>query len=186
MDTDLTQWRSAQTADGEIRWAKAEDFELLAEFGDGARVRKAFDLSHRIVVAIRDGKICGWIWFATSFLDNHDWLRLVLEKDECFAVDVLVDTTFRRQGIALRMLHFAYSELERDGYRKVWGLVDALNQASLAAYKESNLGAGRVFYARLLGLTFLRIGGFMRLGTWGPERRLELSPNFVVSECKNR
>jgi len=186
MDTDLTRWRSGQTADGEFRWATTEDFGLLAEFGDSAKVRKAFDRGHRIVVAVRDGKICGWIWFATGPLDYHDWLRLTLEKDECFFVDVLVDTAFRGQGIGPRMAHFAYGGLEREGYRKLWGFVDALNRASLNAYKESIPGTGRLFYARMLGLTYLRIGEFRRLGTWGPKRRWELRPSFIVSQCKQR
>ena len=185
-DLELAEWRSKQIADAEIRWAKAEDVELLVEFGDEAKVRKGLDLGHRAVVSVRDDRIRGWMWFATGFLDNHDWLRVVLDKEECFVVEILVDPAFRQQGIGRGLAHFAYSELNREGYRTAWGLIDALNQASLQTFKETNLGTGRVFYARLLGLTFLRIGGFMRFGTWGPERRLELRPKFIVSECRNR
>ena len=37
---DLAKWYSEQITEDEVRWATAEDFNLLSEFGDSAEIRK--------------------------------------------------------------------------------------------------------------------------------------------------
>jgi len=181
-DTELAPWRTEPPPEGNIRWAIAEDFDLPVNYGDWAKVRKGFASGDKVVVSVEDSRVRGWMWFATDFVDNHDWLRMVLEKDECFAHESLVDPALRQQGIAKAMALFGYLGLDRQGYRLAWGFIDVLNRASLKTYISPIHANEHVFYARLLGLTYLRIGKFRRLGTWKPARRLELRRAFIVKQ----
>ena len=184
MENNLAEWHSAQITDDEVRWATVEDFDLLAQFGDSFEIRSNLDLGYKVAVFIRDGRVCGWTWYATEYADQHDWLRVLMDKDECCAVFSLVDSACRRQGIARRIGVFARSDFARLGYRRLGALVDALNQPSLQAYNMDET-IGRIFYIRFLGLTFVRIGQFMRIGRWGQDRRLEIHTRLIASGGRN-
>ena len=168
-ESHLTESHSKQTTCDEVRWATAEDFDLLAEFGDSAEIRSLLTLGHKVAVFIRDGRVCGWHWFATGCVDQHDWLRVLMGEDECFGIMSLVDPACRRQGIARQLAIFAHSDLQRAGYRRLVGFCDALNRPSLRAYSMRET-SGRVFYMRLLGLTFVHIGQFKGIGRWGSQK----------------
>ena len=184
-EADLAESHSKRTTGDKVRWATAEDFDLLAAFGDvakinGAEIRSRLTLGHKVAVFIRDGRVFGWHWFANGWVDQHDWLRVLMDEDECFGIMALVDPACRRQGIARQLVYFAHSDLQRAGYRRLVGFTDALNRPSLRAYNMRET-SGRVFYIRFLGLTFCRIGRFMRIGRWEPDRRLEIHTRLIKS-----
>ena len=65
-------------------------------------------------------------------------------------------------------------------YRRLVGFTDALNRPSLQTYNMRETG-GRVFYIRFLGLTYVSIGQYKRIGRWGPDRRLAIHTRLIRS-----
>ncbi len=92
-------------------------------------------------LAFLDGDLVGYWWWVTEATDpalTHPCVErfgVTLDGGEVFAFDYFVTSECRNRGIGVTFLRAIYAELAREGYRAVWGSVDADNVAARWVYK---------------------------------------------------
>ncbi len=181
---DLGDWAERPLDESGLRWAGEADFERLVAFGiDPAELRSRFARGARVAILEQDGRVAAWNWFETDSHDDYDWLRFTLSPGEIWGFNGRVAPAVRGRGAFARVRGFAARDLAREGYRRIVSNIDALNRSSLRARAKTGSAAlGRFFWIRALGVTLLRVDGSMRVGRWGPQRRLALATSSFNGE----
>lgn len=174
-ERDLRGRATAGPAGREIRWATAQDLEMLAAFGGERRELEArFARGARVAVLERRGRPLARCWFETG-QHERPGLRYRLAPGDVWMWDAYVLPEFRRRGLFRRLNDFAAREYRRAGYVRVLSAVETLNRNSVRAHLA--LGArlrARMFCLSLFGLNLIHVGQWMRVGRWGLARRLDL------------
>jgi hypothetical protein len=165
----------------EIRWATPEDVEMLSVSGQSPDVMEdRLSRGGAAVYWAHNGELLGYRWYGTVEHEEHDWLRFVLADDEVWGLDSWVSPQHRGRGIIGRIRGLGNSRFAQSGYTRVLCAVDALNRSSVrAAVKEGSELVGRIVFVRVLGFTIARIGTSLRVGRWGPRRRLAVSRTMI-------
>ncbi len=174
---DLGGWAERPLDESGLRWAGEADFDRLVAFGsDPAELSARFARGARVAILEQDGRVAAWNWFETEGHDDYDWLRFTLSPDEIWGFNGRVASAFRGRGAFARVRSFAARDLAREGYRRIVSNIDALNRSSLRARaKTGSTALGRFFWIRILGVTLVSLGGAVRIGRWGPRRRLAMA-----------
>jgi len=174
--TDIRRQSVNMSHDPAIRWAAASDMELLVACGlSRLEISEALRRGARIAVYESDGRIIVHGWYGFAAYDQGDWVRFQLAPGEMLGIRIWVRPECRGQGLAPKVIRFVWSEMSRAGIERSVGIINVLNRNSRRALaKNDSSEAGRIYYLRFLGLTWVRYGAFWRIGSWNPGNRLDL------------
>lgn len=137
------------------RWAGPEDARLLEGFGHSpSTLAERFARGDRAWIAVEADQLLGYCWFTRgNYHDDASGLDFPSHADEVWLYDAMVHRTQRGRGIYPRLLVGAARQLDREGTRGIWIMVEALNRNSIRAHEA---GGARVRQAirvvRLFGL----------------------------------
>ncbi len=181
---ELTDWADRQLEEGGLRWAEEADFDRLVAFGiEPAELRARLARGARVAILEQDGRIGAWNWFEAEGHDDYDWLRFTLSPGEIWGFNGRVAPDLRGRAAFARVRGFAARDLAREGNCRIVSNIDALNRSSLRARaKTGSVALGRFFWVRLLGVTLVVLNGRLRIGRWGPQRRLALATEIFRGE----
>ncbi len=165
-----------QEDDPEIRWAGAEDVELLAQMGwPEPKLRALFERGARVAMLERDGALVGCLWIEPTAHNPYDWLRFNLSPEDLWVIYTWVDPGHRGQRLFGRLRRFIALNCICEGYTRLLSAIGKENTPSLRANaKTPNRILGRILYLRCLGITVLRARGRLDVGWWAVGRQLEL------------
>jgi GNAT superfamily N-acetyltransferase len=149
----------------QIRWATPEDVPRFADldFVDTARERLA--AGHHAAIAMCDGKLVGYVWFAEDQYGEDELLtEFRLPHDAMWLHAARVAAQCRRHGLYKRLLQFAFSSLRGRGVSRILFSVERLNRPSVAAHESAGaIRIGSCLIIRLLGMTAC-LGSWTRRG----------------------
>ena len=165
-----------------LRWAESCDADLFAETTYSSdSVRRRLSNGDRCVIAQVDGALGAYSWFVADGFDQSDWLRVVLPPRAVWGSDLWVSPDFRGQGLHAVITEFTHSEFCSGDVDRILMITDVLNSSSQRAMTKAGAKFHRsMFYVRVFGLTYLRIGAVRRLGLWHRRRRFALSPELYL------
>ncbi len=169
-------WADSDKMDPDMRWATPDDLPLLDATGLDLQIfRDRFARGAFTAIFVRDGKVISYYCLEDGSHNLHDWLRYRLSPREIWVVDVWVAPEHRGQRIHGRIYALTNRTLVQGHYDRELSTVNALNRNSMrATLRAGHRIIGRIFYVRILGLTFVRAGRITRLGFWGPKALLDL------------
>lgn len=178
VDYDLEEWRDIRPDEKwQHRWAAEQDTDQLKVGGLSDREIQIFREHHaRAQLILKDGESIAYAWLIPDFWDVFGWARVRLAPGEIYAAAAYVAPAQRGQRLQGELRKFAWSELAREGNKRVVTFVEMLNRSSLRSQmKPARRYIGRLWYVRLLGLVVYRIDRKWGAGVWNRNRPLELS-----------
>lgn len=139
----------------------------------------------RAMPALKDGFVGIYRWHAKRTLHHATWVRAAVLGEEVAAVSVLerldpevgyvyylaTAVSYRRRGLAARLLDDALDLFRREGARVVYGAAEEDNTASIELFRSRGF---RLVERKELGF---REGG---LGAWGLRSRMTLVGGEVL------
>jgi GNAT superfamily N-acetyltransferase len=165
-----------------LRWATDEDVEQLDNLDHQPPAAKfRFEKGCRAAIREEKGQLIGCIWFEPVASACDGWLQIQLRNSDLWISDVYVSPDHRGKGIANQMGDFARAELVTSGITNLVTVTNTLNYPAIRSSKKAKYEATRIWYARLFGLTFVRLPREWRIGWWGLGRSLQVP----LSELKN-
>jgi hypothetical protein len=143
--------------EGDIRWAGADEVELLASLGrDPAEVRRRLALGDQAAVCVRDGSLVGHVWCRRGIYDEQGML-IQLRPREGWIYDGEVDPRYRGARIYPRIYRTAAGALAASGTDRLMSGIDYVNGPSLrSARSRGAMAIGSIFMIRVLGLSLRR------------------------------
>lgn len=163
-----------------LRQATVDDTDELTGLVDRDLVESRFAREAMCVVAVDDDQIVGAMWFEDAAPMHESWLLIDLPDDVRWITDVVVREDRRGAGTAGRLGAYGRSLLPAE-VAAVAALVTGLNEASRTAASKSRYGSDCVFYARLLGVTAVRLPSGWRIGGWREGRPLVVELSEFVA-----
>lgn len=173
--------------DPELRWADRHDVRRLHKVSHGGDDwRDRLERGGEGAVLERDNQVVAFEWFHATAPDRDEpwsvpllgkgsWLSLRLPPEDIWSAESWVAPEHRGQRLIVRCQKFANTRFARARYRRYWGMMYVGNTNAFRAHaKRGYHPVGRIFYIRVLGLTFVRAGGFAGLGWWTGKRPFEL------------
>ncbi len=140
------------------------DVRAVAERGE-----LAWNLSHRLGVIQPDEWAFGSVWDeAGRITGNATITRRTPEEGAWLISNVAVHPEFRRRGIARGLVRHALDMIRREGGRKVYLQVDAVNESAVRMYRE---------------IGFVEIGGRIVWIRPREERRAARAEGEAASPC---
>lgn len=135
------------------------------------RIEKGQDAT----VLERDGEVVAYHAFVTDQYEQSNWMRFKLAPSDVWVSYTWVRPDLRGQRINMLLRGSTATRHASQGYKRYVSSVDVLNRnIARANRRHGGTRGGTIFYVRLFSLTFARVNGTVRLGWWGPGRRLEI------------
>ena len=160
-----------------LRWATTADVPQLVELGlDAETLDKALGDTLGITVYERDGRIVGYGQYVTREWAQDDWLALTFGPRDFHGAGIWVAPDHRGQGIAPKIMTYAWAHMARNGFGRMVSITNALNRNSFKSAGKVRPGDyTRFWYVRLFGFTCFRYGKMAKLGRWSATNRVEVT-----------
>jgi hypothetical protein len=180
--SDVRNLRRAPESDPNIRWATADDIDLLvtSSLYSTEQTRALFARDARSAILVREGELLACMWLEAKAqvgesLVNEGWLRYGLSPGDFWTINVWVTSGERGRDLYSQVRDFAASDYARAGFTRLVGAIDSLNRNSLRAGRKKGARLlGRLYFLRFLGFTLVRFAGSTHFGWWGLGRRFVL------------
>lgn len=143
--------------DGEIRWARPDEVDLLTSLGrDAAKVRGRLAQGDRAAILVRNGALIGHLWCRWAIYDEQGML-ILLRPSETWVYDGEIEPGHRGARLYPRIFTAAAGALAATGTDRMLSGIDYVNGASLrSARARGSMAIGSIFMVRLLGLSLRR------------------------------
>ncbi len=160
-----------------VRAATPDDLNLLANCGYPQSVLGYwFERGAHAWLIEREGELLGCYWLdGNEKYYLYDWLVIKSAPKDVWVLWWWVASEHRKQELAYQIRIPGVSEYARAGFTQMLGAVDMLNyNGRRGCEKMGCKTAGNLLILRLLGITFVRFGGTLRVGRWDFASVLEL------------
>jgi hypothetical protein len=104
------------------------------------------------IVVEKNEKIIGWSWAGVGNVYFGEFnCKIKLKKDEAFSFNTYVAPDFRGLNVNQITLNEKLSQLKKDGYRLIWGLIYPWNKSSLRSFEKNRWNRlGNFYFLRIL------------------------------------
>lgn len=133
-----------------------KDIGTEDRFFDIEEVRSRLDEGHRFYVAKKTDDIIGFFWIAiNSFTSPYFHGTIFLEKDEALTCNAVIKKEFRGKGILNMLKAYAFSDLKKNGYKRVVGFYVSKNRASKRMNEKfGSIIIGKVYFYIIMTFAF--------------------------------
>jgi RimJ/RimL family protein N-acetyltransferase len=153
-----------------LRWGSAEDLPEMLRFGrDEALLRERLAHGDRVAIRVKD-RLVAYAWFRGGEYDEQG-IVFRLAPGELWGYDVWVDEEHRSRGYGPRLLRATSRALAAEGFTRLLGTIDHLNEASLRASRWAGYApVGSIWLLRVLGVSVRREAWEGRRPRWSVYR----------------